>query len=243
MNAASGYPSAPPAQYSSAPVPASASGPSGAPPSIHPSRLAALAARDAGEDESAGGASPVPPPPQQTRPREEDESEAGPDAKRTKVEKLADGMYHPVSSFILAIPSLLFGRLTCSIVCPLFQEADWIAAHPYPAAINIQLPSNVAGKPELDGSLYVLRFLSSRHIPTLCSFNLHVPPSSITLPPLGLRTTIGELRSKIQEATKTSVPLSKMRLDLEGGKVLNNKSTLAELNLAAGDTLLLAVKK
>lgn len=67
--------------------------------------------------------------------------------------------------------------------------------------------------------------------------------NSITLPPLGLRTTIGELRSKIQEATKTSVPLSKMRFDLEGGKVLNNKSTLAELNLAGGDTLVLGLRK
>lgn len=134
-----------------------------------------------------------PMPPQQTRPREEDgEGEAGPDAKRTKIEKLADGMYHP--------------------------EADWIAAHPYPAAINIQLPSNVAGKPELDGSV-------------------------ITLPPLGLKTTIGELRSKIQEQVKTTVALAKMRLDLQGGKVLNNKSTLAELNLAAGDTLVLGLRK
>ena len=106
-------------------------------------------------------------------------------------------------------------------ILQLLQESDWLASHPATYSISILLPSDVPSKPELDGSL-------------------------ISLPPLSLRTTIGELRAVIQEQIKTTVPLSKMRLELgeEGGKrVLNNKSSLAELNLGEGDRLVLGLRK
>lgn len=69
--------------------------------------------------------------------------------------------------------------------------------------------------------------------------------NSITLPSLPPLTTIALLREKIQEATKTTLPLSKMRLDLPppSNKVLNNKQTLASVNLKSGDGLVLAVRK
>ena len=52
-----------------------------------------MAARDAQEANGGEAAPPV----QQGRPRDEEEGEAGPEAKRTKIEKLEGGMYHPVS--------------------------------------------------------------------------------------------------------------------------------------------------
>lgn len=61
----------------------------GAPPSIHPSRIAAMAAPENGA-QPAGGV---------VRQREEDGNEA-PDAKRPKIEKLPDGMYYPVRPFL-----------------------------------------------------------------------------------------------------------------------------------------------
>lgn len=97
------------------------------------------------------------------------------------------------------------------------SEAEWLAHNPYPITLSIQLPT-VAGKPELDGSI-------------------------LSLSQIGLNLTVGVLRERIQEATKTTLPLSKMRLDTAAGKVLNNKSTLASINLATGDTLTLNIRK
>lgn len=65
----------------------------------------------------------------------------------------------------------------------------------------------------------------------------------LTLNAIGLNMTVGVLRERIQEATKTTLPLSKMRLDTAVGKVLNNKSSLASVNLASGDTVSLNIRK
>ncbi|CDZ97348.1 Splicing factor 3a, subunit 1 [Phaffia rhodozyma] len=193
------YPNYPPPPFNSIGAPTAlppastpSAAPQGAPPSIHPSRMAVInggaphTSTEGATGENTNGAAAT----GSVRSREDDGTE-GPDAKRSKVEKLPDGQLH--------------------------SEEAWIASHPYPITLQIQLPK-IDGKPELDGSL-------------------------ITLPALSLTTTVGILREKIQEATQTTLTLSKMRLDLPNGKVLNNKSSLASLNLTSGDSLTLGVRK
>jgi splicing factor 3A subunit 1 len=207
--------------YSSLPAPPSA--PSAAlPPSIHPSRMAAMQLPDLALGGATGGApysmppygAPPPPPPGMPMmgmqgagfappppPSQQQQQQQPVGGTRPREEDGQDG------------PDAKRARTDGQPV----SEAEWLAHNPYPITLSIQLPT-VAGKPELDGSV-------------------------ISLSQVGLNLTVGVLRERIQEATKTTLPLSKMRLDTAAGKVLNNKSTLASINLATGDTLTLNIRK
>ncbi|KAK7015039.1 Pre-mRNA splicing factor PRP21 like protein-domain-containing protein [Favolaschia claudopus] len=99
----------------------------------------------------------------------------------------------------------------------LYAEADWIARHPHPISLQVQLP-NDSSKPEwkLDGSV-------------------------VTIPDLPLNLLVSTLRDRIQLHTGSSVPVSRIRLSYLG-KMLNNKDTIAVYNLEDEDLLVLSVR-
>ncbi|KAK7023713.1 Pre-mRNA splicing factor PRP21 like protein-domain-containing protein [Favolaschia claudopus] len=98
-----------------------------------------------------------------------------------------------------------------------YAEADWIARHPHPISLQVQLP-NDNSKPEwkLDGSV-------------------------VTIPDLPLNLLVSTLRDRIQLHTGSSVPVSRIRLSYLG-KMLNNKDTIAVYNLEDEDLLVLSVR-
>lgn len=107
----------------------------GAPPGVHPSRLAQMAP-----------GSPYPPPQSagQTRPLEADSaSETGSAPKRQKVAKLPGGQLYHVSDIVVRASK----SPSSSSRSQLSQESDWIRMHPDPIDIIVQLP-NMPEKPE-----------------------------------------------------------------------------------------------
>lgn len=211
----SSLPPNPMGSYSSLPAPPSV--PSAAlPPAIHPSRMAAMQLPDLALGGASGG-SPYGMP--------------GYGAPPPPPPPGMPGYGMPAGGFAPPPPPQQYGATRpreedgqegpdakrARVDGQVVSEAEWLAYNPYPITLSIQLPT-VAGKPELDGSV-------------------------LSLSQIGLHLTVGVLRERIQEATKTTLPLSKMRLDTAAGKVLNNKSTLASINLASGDTLTLNIRK
>lgn len=100
----------------------------------------------------------------------------------------------------------------------LSQETEWIALHPNPISIAVQLP-NMPEKPEwkLNGSI-------------------------ITIPDLPLNFLVSSLRDRIASIVGAQLPISRMRFDY-GVKVLSNASTLASVNLDDGDMIVLSIRK
>ncbi|EJT45664.1 pre-mRNA splicing factor [Trichosporon asahii var. asahii CBS 2479] len=100
----------------------------------------------------------------------------------------------------------------------LYSEIDWMSLHPEPIALQVQLPS-MADKPEwkLDGR-------------------------TIIVPDLPVNLTFGNLRDRIKRAVDADLPVSRLRLDYNG-KVMNNASSLASVNLDEGDVVVLSVRK
>ncbi|KAF7359550.1 hypothetical protein MSAN_01298100 [Mycena sanguinolenta] len=98
-----------------------------------------------------------------------------------------------------------------------YAEADWIARHPHPISLQVQLP-NDNSKPEwkLDGSV-------------------------VTVPDLPLNLLVSTLRDRILLHTDSSVPVSRIRLSYMG-KMLNNKDTIAVYNLEDEDLVVLSVR-
>jgi len=99
----------------------------------------------------------------------------------------------------------------------LYAEADWIARHPHPISLQVQLP-NDNSKPEwkLDGSV-------------------------VTIPDLPLNLLVSTLRDRILLHTDSSVPVSRIRLSYMG-KMLNNKDTISVYNLEDEDLLVFSVR-
>ncbi|KZT28566.1 hypothetical protein NEOLEDRAFT_1175869 [Neolentinus lepideus HHB14362 ss-1] len=191
-----GVPGYPAATISSGPQPASMGPPPAAPVMLPPLHYQGLGAQQ------PFGFSPPPPPmgmgmsPQQAgMVRTADQMEGGqgegiPPAKRQKVAKLPGGALYP--------------------------EADWLAMHPYPVSLQVQLPNDPSkAEWKLDGSV-------------------------VTIPELPLNLLVSTLRDRILQATGSSVGASKMRLS-SGGKMLTNTNTLASYNLEDEDLVTLTV--
>ncbi|KIK03844.1 hypothetical protein K443DRAFT_94470 [Laccaria amethystina LaAM-08-1] len=127
--------------------------------------------------------------------RSADEMEGGvnelPPAKRQRVAKLPGGNLYP--------------------------EEDWIAMHPYPISLLVQLPNDPT-KPEwkLDGKI-------------------------VSIPDLPLNLLVSTLRDRILQHTDSSVPASRIRISYQG-KMLTNSSTIASYNLEDEDLLLFSVR-
>jgi len=98
----------------------------------------------------------------------------------------------------------------------LYPEQDWIAMHPHPISLQVQLP-NDPSKPEwkLDGSVAVI-------------------------PDLPMTLLVTTLRDRIKQATGSALPASKMRISYMG-KMLTNASSIGSYNLEDEDLLVLAV--
>jgi len=127
--------------------------------------------------------------------RSADEMEGGgvnelPPAKRQRVAKLPGGALYP--------------------------EADWIAMHPHPISLLVQLP-NDPSKPEwkLDGTV-------------------------VTIPDLPMTLLVSTLRDRIIQHTGSAVPASRIRISYMG-KMLTNASSIASYNLEDEDLLVFSV--
>lgn len=99
----------------------------------------------------------------------------------------------------------------------LHPESTWLAAHPAPITINVQLPDSLSVSAKYDGSV-------------------------LTFGELPLTTTIRALRDRIQaEIFEGSIGASRLKLRIEGNKATTLSQTLAHWNLDEGDTLTLNV--
>ncbi|KAJ8517550.1 hypothetical protein ONZ45_g5272 [Pleurotus djamor] len=99
----------------------------------------------------------------------------------------------------------------------LYPEADWIAMHPHPISLKVQLPKDDS-RPEwkLDGSV-------------------------ITIQDLPLNFFVSTLRDRIVQATGSAVPVSRIRLS-HTDKTLTNSSTIASYNLEDEDLLVVGIR-
>jgi len=155
-----------------------------APATMHPTRMAALAAANNVIQSVQAGMV-----------RSADEMEGAPDdippAKRQKVAKLPGGQLYP--------------------------EDDWIAMHPHPISLLIQMPNDTS-KPEwkLSGQI-------------------------VTVPDLPLNLLVSTLRDRILQHTGSSISASRIRLSYQG-KMLTNSSSIAATNLEHEDLLMLSVR-
>ncbi|KAF8061504.1 Pre-mRNA splicing factor PRP21 like protein-domain-containing protein [Lyophyllum atratum] len=127
--------------------------------------------------------------------RSADEMEGGademPPAKRQRVAKLPGGQLYP--------------------------ESDWIAMHPHPISLRIQL-SEDPSKPEwkLDGSV-------------------------VTIPDLPLDLLVSTLRDRILRHIDSTVGASRIRLSYDG-KMLTNSTSIASYNLEDEDLLVFSLR-
>ncbi|KAG5639602.1 hypothetical protein H0H81_010804 [Sphagnurus paluster] len=127
--------------------------------------------------------------------RSADEMDGGanemPPAKRQRVAKLPGGQLYP--------------------------EADWIAMHPHPISLRVQLPED-SSKPEwkLDGSI-------------------------VTIPDLPLDLLVSTLRDRILRNIDSTVGASRIRLSYEG-KMLTNSTSIASYNLEDEDLLVFSLR-
>jgi len=98
----------------------------------------------------------------------------------------------------------------------LYPEADWIAMHPHPISLQVQLPSDPS-KPDwkLDGTV-------------------------ISIPDLPLNLLVSTLRDRIRQHTGSAVPASRIRLSYLG-KMLTNATSIASYNLEDEDLLVFSV--
>jgi len=99
----------------------------------------------------------------------------------------------------------------------LYSEEDWIAMHPYPISLQVQLP-NDPSKPDwkLQGQI-------------------------VTIPDLPMNLIVSTLRDRILQHTGSTVPASKIRLSYMG-KMLTNSTKIAVSNLEDEDLLVFSVR-
>ncbi|KAF9036737.1 Pre-mRNA splicing factor PRP21 like protein-domain-containing protein [Panaeolus papilionaceus] len=115
-----------------------------------------------------------------------------PPAKRQKVAKLPGGQLYP--------------------------EDDWIAMHPHPISLLVQMPND----------------------PSKSEWKLE--GQTVTLPDLPLNLLVSTLRDRIVQHTGSTVALSRIRLFM-GETALTNSSTLAAYNLEDEDVLTFRLTK
>lgn len=98
----------------------------------------------------------------------------------------------------------------------LYPEQDWIAMHPHPISLHLQLPDDPS-KPEwkLNGTVVVI-------------------------PDLPMTLLVTTLRDRIRQVTGSTLPASRMRISYMG-KMLTNASSIGSYNLEDEDMLILAV--
>lgn len=100
----------------------------------------------------------------------------------------------------------------------LYNEIDWQSLHPEPITLSVQLPI-YPEKPEwkLNGSV-------------------------IDIPDVPVTTLFSTVRDRIKKALDAELPISRMRIEYNG-KVMNNQSSLASLNIGEGDMVVMSLKK
>ncbi|KAF9448336.1 hypothetical protein P691DRAFT_705044, partial [Macrolepiota fuliginosa MF-IS2] len=100
----------------------------------------------------------------------------------------------------------------------LYPEQDWIAMHPHPISLQVQLP-NDPSKPEwkLDGTV-------------------------VLVPELAMTLLVSTLRDRIRQVTGSALSASRMRISYLG-KMLTNSSTIGSYNLEDEDVLVLSVSE
>jgi splicing factor 3A subunit 1 len=100
----------------------------------------------------------------------------------------------------------------------LYNEIDWMSLHPDPITLSVQLPAN-SEKPEwkLDGSV-------------------------IDVAQVPVNTLFSTIRERIKRTLDADLPISRMRIEYNG-KVMNNQSSLASVNIGEGDMVVLTLKK
>jgi splicing factor 3A subunit 1 len=100
----------------------------------------------------------------------------------------------------------------------LYNEIDWMSLHPDPITLSVQLPAN-SEKPEwkLDGSI-----VDVEQVPVITLFST--------------------VRERIKRTLDADLPISRMRIEYNG-KVMNNQSSLASVNIGEGDMVVLTLKK
>ncbi|KAF8892613.1 Pre-mRNA splicing factor PRP21 like protein-domain-containing protein [Infundibulicybe gibba] len=99
----------------------------------------------------------------------------------------------------------------------LYPEADWIAMHPHPISLRVQLPDEPS-KPEwkLDGTI-------------------------VTVPDLPLNLLVSTLRERILQHTGSAFSASRIRLSYLG-KMLTNSTSIAEHNLEDEDLVVFSIR-
>jgi len=102
----------------------------------------------------------------------------------------------------------------------LYNEIDWLSLNPHPITLQVQLPTSTE-KPEwssvLNGSI-----LSLENVP--------------------VNTLFSSIRERIKSALNADLPISRMRIEYEG-RVMNNGSSLASVNIGEGDLVSMTLKK
>jgi len=102
----------------------------------------------------------------------------------------------------------------------LYNEIDWMSLNPHPISINVQLPTSTE-KPEwinkLNGSI-------------------------ISIEDVAVNTPFSAIRERIKRALDADLPISRMRIEYEG-RVMNNASSLASVNIGEGDLVSMTLKK
>lgn len=100
----------------------------------------------------------------------------------------------------------------------LYNEIDWQSLHPEPITLSVQLPI-YPEKPEwkLNGSV-------------------------IDIPDVPVTTLFSTVRDRIKKVLDAELPISRMRIEYNG-KVMNNQSSLASLNIGEGDMVVMSLKK
>ncbi|KZO95146.1 hypothetical protein CALVIDRAFT_538290 [Calocera viscosa TUFC12733] len=98
-----------------------------------------------------------------------------------------------------------------------YSEADWLAMHPEPISIQVQLPA-VEDKPEW-----------------------HFNGTVAEVPDLPLTLLVSTLRDRIIQLLDSTCPVGRIRLTFQG-KTLTNAHTIANYNIEDGDVLYLTVR-
>jgi splicing factor 3A subunit 1 len=102
----------------------------------------------------------------------------------------------------------------------LYNEIDWMSLNPTPITLNVQLPTSTE-KPEWTNKLN---------------------GSILAIEDVAVNTPFSAIRERIKRALDADLPISRMRIEYEG-RVMNNASSLASVNIGEGDLVTMTLKK